>query len=70
MKLTESAFWGCLILVAYPYCLCPALLLLVYPLVQTLRDLRYFATRDDRRLNTDSVTIRAEKISHDFCVTA
>jgi len=49
MKAAEYVFWGCLVLVGYVYCLYPVLLFLVYSLVQALRDLRYLATRRDRR---------------------
>jgi cellulose synthase/poly-beta-1,6-N-acetylglucosamine synthase-like glycosyltransferase len=49
MKSAEYVFWSCLVLVVYVYCLYPVLLFLVYSSVQAVRDLRYLATRRDRR---------------------
>jgi cellulose synthase/poly-beta-1,6-N-acetylglucosamine synthase-like glycosyltransferase len=49
MKTAGYVFWICLALVVYVYCLYPILLFLIYSLVQAVRDLRYLATRRDRR---------------------
>jgi len=49
MTSTECVFWGCLLVVVYTYLLYPLYLFVAYALAQVRRDLRYLATRRDRR---------------------
>lgn len=50
MSFGECVFWSTLALIAYTYAVYPLLLLASYACVQTCRDLRYLARRQDRRV--------------------